>query len=251
MFRFCFIAIFALAGCQSPYVIHLPTKTLDTSGPVSIDVRSFGGDVTIVADPSVTGVTVWVLQRDVGAHRQDQLVQQIEFSADVERSSIGEIVHIVVSDTGGPLRTIRADVTVRANTIHGVSIETEHGDVVVVGITGYLNIRTSDGDVRIVTPKAMTDPVAIENRRGDILYRVRRESSGMIDAIAMNGTATLELHYGDGVILPGTTSDHLIASFNNGVNPVIMRTVDGNVRISVVADPMGSEPLFNTDWITW
>ena len=26
---------------------------------------------------------------------------------------------------------------------------------------------------------------------------------------------------------------------------------EGNVRIFVVPDPLGSEPLFTTDWISW
>ena len=97
----------------------------------------------------------------------------------------------------------------------------------------------------------MNEDVLIENRRGDIVYRVRAESSGSIDATAMNGEASLDLRYGQAVILPGSTGDHLVAEFNGGKNSLIMRTVDGNVRIFVVADPVGSEPWISTEWLTW
>jgi hypothetical protein len=97
----------------------------------------------------------------------------------------------------------------------------------------------------------MNEQVTVENRRGNIVYRVRSESSGLIDATAINGEATLDVRYGNAVILPGSTGVHLAARFNDGVNPITMRTVEGNIRIFVVPDPIGSEPLFDTDWISW
>ena len=93
--------------------------------------------------------------------------------------------------------------------------------------------------------------VTIENRRGNIVFRVRGESSGIIDATAIGGDASLDLRQGEATILPGSTGDHLVAKFNGGTNAITMRTVDGNIRIHVVADPIGSEPLFSTDWISW
>jgi hypothetical protein len=73
----------------------------------------------------------------------------------------------------------------------------------------------------------------------------------MINATAIGGEATLDLRQGNAVILPGSTGDHLSAQFNDGVNPITMRTVEGDIRIHVNPDPIGSEPLFSTDWISW
>ena len=127
----------------------------------------------------------------------------------------------------------------------------QNGDVTLLGISGAIDIQTKDGNVRVVTPLMMNERVSIETRRGDIVYRVRGESSGIIDATAMYGAVALDVKEGDATILPGSTGDHLVSSFNGGTNPIIMRTVNGDIRIYVVADPVGSEPLFNTDWVSW
>jgi len=250
MNRICFIVIFALIGCRTSQSLQLPSTTLQTGGPVELDVQSFAGDVTVIVDPRMTGVTVSVAQRDVG-NQVPEVPNQITFSAVVEKGELGEILHVVATATDDPLATLRADITIKAQSILGVSIKTDHGNVSVLGAAGSLSIQTSEGDVRIVTPYAMTNPVTIENRRGDIVYRVQGDSSGLLDAIAMNGTASLDSRLGDAVILPGTTGDHLVASINEGVNPVIMRTVDGDVRVFIRTDPVRSEPWLNTNWISW
>ncbi len=251
MKKLCYISILAMTSCQTTQVVNFNTTTLNTSGPVSIDVKSFSGDVTIIADPSILQTTVSAKQLELGLGEVPMPDLHMECSTYIEPTPWGEIVHVDATSYDNPLGTISAEITVRANSIHGVTVETENGDVTLLGITGELNIHTSDGYVRIVTPLVMNEDVLVENRRGDIVYRVRAESSGSIDATAMNGEASLDLRYGEAVILPGSTGDHLVADFNNGVNSIEMRTVDGNIRIFVVSDPVGSEPWISTEWLTW
>ena len=251
MNKLCFITALTLGGCQTTQVVEFDTTTLETSGPVAVVVSSFGGDVTIIADPTVLRTTVWARQLELGLGEIPMPSLHMECATYVEPTPWGEIVHVVATCNDNPLGIISAEITVRAHSIHGVTVETSHGDITLLGITGELNIRCSDGDVRVVTPYVMNEDVLIENRRGDIVYRVRAESSGSIDATAMNGEASLDLRYGQAVILPGSTGDHLVAEFNGGKNSLIMRTVDGNVRIFVVADPVGSEPWISTEWLTW
>ncbi|MDP7005787.1 MAG: DUF4097 family beta strand repeat-containing protein [Phycisphaerales bacterium] len=251
MKKLCFIAILTLIGCQTTQVVNFKTTTLNTSGPIAVDVSSFGGNVTVIADPTVLQTTVSAKQLELGLGEVPMPDLHMECSTYIEPTPWGEIIHVDATTNDNPLGTITADITVRANSIHGVTVETKNGDVTLLGITGELNIQTSDGDVRIVTPRVMNEDVLIENIRGDIVYRVRAESSGTIDATAMNGEASLDLRYGEATILPGSTGDHLVANFNNGVNSLVMRTVDGNIRIFVVADPVGSEPWISTEWLTW
>ena len=169
----------------------------------------------------------------------------------IENGPLGEVVHVVATCDDDPLHLVSANIVVRAKDIHGVTILNRSGDIVVQGSSGPMRLETSDGDVRIVTPLVMNEQVLVENRRGNIIYRVRSESSGMINATAIGGEATLDLRQGNAVILPGSTGDHLSAQFNDGVNPITMRTVEGDIRIHVNPDPIGSEPLFSPDWISW
>jgi hypothetical protein len=251
MFRISFIFIFFLLSCQSTQVVDLNSVSLDTSGPVAINVQSFGGTVTIVADPEIDGTFISANQYEVGLGAVPIARLYMDVSTYIEHGPLGETVYVIAKCENDPLHTVTANIVVRAQDIHGVSVVNERGDVIVKGITGPVNIQTRDGDVRIVTPLVMNEQVTVENRRGNIVYRVRSESSGLIDATAINGEATLDVRYGNAVILPGSTGVHLAARFNDGVNPITMRTVEGNIRIFVVPDPIGSEPLFDTDWISW
>lgn len=251
MFRICFIAFFLLSSCRSTQVVDLNSVALKTSGPIAVYVQSFGGSVTIIADPSVSGVIVSANQHEEGLGTVPVARLYMDCSVYIENGPLGETLHVIATCENDPLHTVTANIVIRAKDIHGVTVLNERGDIVVKGISGSVNIQTRDGDVLIVTPLVMNEQVTVENRRGNIVYRVRSESSGLIDATAINGEATLDLRNGNAIILPGSTGDHLVARFNDGVNLITMRTVEGNVRIFVVPDPLGSEPLFTTDWISW
>ena len=175
----------------------------------------------------------------------------MDCSTYVENGPLGETVYVIATCEDNPLHTVTANIVIRARDIHGVTVDNERGDIIARGISGPVNIQTRDGNVLIVTPLVMNEQVLVENRRGDIVYRVRSESSGLIDATAINGEATLDLRNGNAVILPGSSGDHLSARFNDGLNPLTMLTVEGNIRIHVVADPVGSEPMFTAEWISW
>lgn len=251
MIRICFISLFILAGCRSTQVVDLNSVALSTRGPVAINVKSFGGIVTILADPKVSGVVVSANQHEEGLGTVPIARLYMDCSTYIENGPLGQTVYVVATCEDDPLHTVTANIVIRARDIHGVTVENERGDIVVRGVSGPIDIQTRDGNVLVVTPLVMNERVLIENRRGDIVYRVRSESSGLIDATAINGEATLDLRSGNAVILPGSTGDHLSAQFNGGLNPLTMRTVEGNIRIHVVADPVGSEPMFTAEWISW
>jgi len=251
MVRLCFIAIFALVSCRGVQVVDFTPSSLHTSGPVAIDVHSFGGEVIIVADPDAIGTTVSVEQHEMGLSATPAPEAKMHYTTSVDSGLRGEVVRVVATLDNNPLGTISAKILIRSSAIHDVSVRTSRGSVTILGVSGSIDVQTSDGNVRIVTPLVMNEEVTVENTRGDIIYRVRSESSGMIDATAMNGEAVLDLHFGKATILPGSTGDHLVANFNDGTNPITMRTFDGDVRITVVSDPVGSEPWFSTEWISW
>ncbi|MBT4530639.1 MAG: hypothetical protein HOC27_05490 [Phycisphaerae bacterium] len=251
MARICFIVLFLLAGCRATQVVNLNEVSLVTTGPVAVNIQSFGGTVTVIADPDIAGAVVSANQYEDGLGTVPVPRLYMVCSTFIENGPLGEVVHVVATCDDDPLHLVSANIVVRAKDIHGVTILNRSGDIVVQGSSGPMRLETSDGDVRIVTPLVMNEQVLVENRRGNIIYRVRSESSGMINATAIGGEATLDLRQGNAVILPGSTGDHLSAQFNDGVNPITMRTVEGDIRIYVNPDPIGSEPLFSTDWISW
>jgi len=251
MRRFSFaIFILFLSGCQSSQVLTFEPTTLATIGPVAIEVTSFAGDVTIIADESQQSTTVHVEQRDDG-YQGENLTPRFQWHSRIEPSDLGQMVIVEATTQDDALHTLHADIVITAPSVQGIKVQTTRGDVSAYGISGSVHIQTNDGDVRIVTPLVMNEEVFIENRRGDITMRIRGESSGTIDATAMNGKASLNVRHGEVVILPGSTGDHVMARFNLGTNQYVMRTVDGDIRISVVEDPIGDEPWFDFEWFSW
>ena len=247
---FCLCLLILLGGCHQPQVLTYTPKTLDTAGPISIDVSSFAGNVTIIADDTALATTIEVTQRDDG-YSELELPPLVQWNAWKENGDLGQLVLVEATTEDDSLQTLHADILVRAQSIHGIRIRTSRGDVSVYGISGAVDIRTSDGDVRLATPLVMNDEVTIENIRGDINMRIRGESSGTIDATAMNGSAAVDVRHGDVIILPKTTGDHVMAQLNSGANQYIFRTVDGNVKLAVVENPIADEPWFSFEWLSW
>ena len=242
---------FVASGCSSKQVMTFPQRTLETAGPVAVDIQSFAGDVTVIVDESLQNATIDVVQRIEAYPEHEEPVKQIDWTTSIDKSSSGEILMLKLTCDSNPLQTVFADAVVRAPMIDNVTIRTKKGDVDVFGVTGTLEIKTSDGDVLVATPLPMNEQVTIETVRGDIRYRVREESAGKIDLTAVSGTTAFNMRFGEGVILPGSTGEKLRASFNHGQNDVVMRTVEGDITVDIVQNPIRDMPPFEFDWPLW
>ena len=222
--------------------------TLVTTGPVSIYVDSFEGNVSIQQSDGHVGTSIEVLGRVADPLEISQGLSWLRCSASVLTNDLGQEVVIELEETEGRIGRSQIQITITSSDIHGVRVQTTRGDVDVQGVSGSMDIRTSDGDVRVATRLPMTDRVSIENHRGDIMYRVRPESSGLIEATALGGESVLYVPFGSSLILPNTTREHLMATLNGGENPIVLWTVDGDIRITVTENPMRDQPWYINGW---
>jgi hypothetical protein len=217
-----------------------PVQTFAISGPVEIDVVSFGGDVMITADPRKTEAQVRVVRRAVhGGQRRGEgkdSLDEIEYTVDLVAGEVGQKLQVRTMTAHPEPHFQRADVHITLPEVDGVHIQTRLGRVFAVGIQGKVDITTSHGDVRVLTNRRMNKPVTIVNNTGNIDFRVRGESSGLIDAQTIGGRVTYRMRYGRCIIEPGTTHNRLRARFNDGTNRITMRTVHGDIRIASMAD---------------
>ncbi|MBT8485985.1 MAG: DUF4097 family beta strand repeat protein [Phycisphaerales bacterium] len=211
------------------------------TGPLSIDVDSFGGDVELIANSELDYAVVTVTRRAThGPGRRleaDAAMTEIEYSIDILPGPIGPILEIRAATNNVEPHFLRADVQIEVPDVDAVRIHTQRGDVTAQNVRGPVDIRTSGGDVRLLTERPMTDSVQIINDGGSIDYRVRAESSGRIDAVALRGMVRQHAPTGEILIETGTSYDRLNATLNRGTNPVVMRAADGDIRIAVVEDP--------------
>jgi hypothetical protein len=209
-------------------------------GPLSVDVESFNGDVMITGDNRLQTVTVQVVRESVhGYGRSDEgkeSLADIAWTADLVPGELGQVLQVRTQTSNPEPHFQRAHVVITAPVVDGIKVKTATGRVEAVAIQGQVDITAAESDVRVMTDLPMTRAVTIVIRDGDIDYRVRPESSAKFDAQTIDGRVTHRIK-GDLVILPPLNHDRFNAVLNDGKNPVILRTVDGDIRIRVVSDP--------------
>jgi hypothetical protein len=215
--------------------------SLQVVGPVEIDVESFGGDVFITVDERERAATVRMVRRAVhGAGRFQEAraaLEDINLSARVVPGDLGPKLEVRTSTTHPEQHFLLAHLHIVVPEAEGVRVRTSNGRVHARGIQGPIDIVTSDGEVRVITSRPMNYPVSIVAERSTIEYRVRGESSGLIDAETIGGRISHHIRHGRLTIDRGTKSDRLFARFNHGDNPITLRTTWGNIHIAAVGDP--------------
>ncbi len=249
------VTIVAMAGCSSTVPLHLPWDIdtwsyrnaeddpiiLDVGGPISVDVESFNGSVTIKADDKLDKATIRIVREAThGFRRRDEAdasLAEIDYAVELIPSQLGHRLAVRTWTIHPEPHFQRAHVYIEAPAVDGVTVRTRRGSVYATDIEGIVEIETSEGDVRVMTSLPLRQAVSISNREGDIDYRVRGESSGAFDCEAVRGQVDYRVLYGRLIVHRGTDHDSMLATFNNGTNPIRLRTVDGNIRIAIVHNP--------------
>lgn len=228
-----------LGGCASRQAID-PRHHFEAVGPLEVDVESFGGDVTITADDRKSDVVVQVVRRAVHGQQRSRearaSLDEIDYSVHVEPGELGNRLIVRTSTTHDEPHYQRANVHITAPDISDVYVRTKFGEVKAQGIEGKVDIRT-DGDVRVMTNRAMTQPVTIITRDGTIDYRVRGESAGSFDCASVHGEVRRRVHYGRFIAEPDSAHNRMYGRLNDGTNLIQLRTVYGDIRIAVIHNP--------------
>ena len=215
---------------------------VDVAGAVAIDVGSFNGDVFIDGNVKLKDQAKVTLVREAvhGLERSKDAkasLADVACAIELVPGELGQTLQVRTSTTNVEPHFLRANLYIEAPDIDGVTVHTGHGRVYVRNIRGPVDIATTEADVRVMTNQPMIKPVTIVNRNGDIDYRVRGGSTGSFDAQTVNGRATTLIRYGEVRTIPPTRDDALRVTLNNGENPIVLRTVNGDIRIAVVDNP--------------
>lgn len=222
---------------------------LPHDGLLNVEIRNFAGEVTVRGDRVDRSHDALVILDRRASHRSSReqeseaSLPQIEWTA--------EIVPAV--DPGG-VATLRietktnhaepwfqqVDIEVLVKELGRVQVTTARGTIEVNEHRGALDLTTSKGGVRVITPWPQTTESVVLARNGDIDFRVRGESAFTVDAETVGGTVTARCEAGRW-ISEHARNDHdsLVASLNGGTSTVTLRTVDGDIRVVVSGDPHG------------
>lgn len=214
-----------------------------TSGAVTVDVENFAGDVTVRADPMADTTVVEVRRLvDMGFGRwkeSRERIGDIKWTATLEpREGGGDTLFVRTTAANPEPHFFSARVVIVTPALDRVRVRTNNGDVTVVENQGPVDIETSSGDVAMMTPWPMTEAMTIVTSDGSIDYRVRGESRGAFDAASHGGEVRQRCEFGRwSALAAGNDHDRMIATLNDGTNPIVLRTSGRNIRVSVVADP--------------
>jgi hypothetical protein len=213
---------------------------LNVAGPVAIDVESFGGDVIITANEKLSEATVTV-RREArhGSSRKKEAkasLAEIGYSAVVVPGESGPVLEIRTWTGHAEPYFQRAHLEINVPAATGVTVRTRNGLVEAVDIEGAVDIECAAGNVRVMTNRPMWQAVTVVNDEGDIDYRVRGESTGLLDCVTQDGDVIYRARQGR-FIVSEVTLNTLRATLNDGENPIRLRTTRGNIRVAVVHNP--------------
>lgn len=216
---------------------------LQTKGTLSVDVENFGGDVLVRANPKLKTTVIEVRRvSNMGFGRREESekeLAEITWTASLEpRSGGGETLKVRAATPNPEPYFFRAEVRVLTPSLDAVTVRTREGHVSVIENQGAVDVETTHGDVRVLTPWPITSAVKVVTNQGSIDYRVRGESRGAFDCETHGGEVRQRCEYGRwNAMVKGNDHDRLVATLNDGKNPVFLRTSEKNIRVAVVADP--------------
>ena len=224
---------------------------LPVDGIVDVDVETFTGDVVIRGGRPTEGqalMTIDVLARH-GHERKDEAqasLKDVEVRAEIVRG--GDVPRLVLRGTTSHDEGFlhRTEIDIELPEVRRVRVRTREGKVQVYENRGGCDILTTDGEVRMFTPWAITEDVTIVNRGADIVVRAFNGTCGTFDVECVNGRVASRVESGDWRILDRRNDhDTLHARLGNCTNRFLLRNVDAAVLVSIVDDPMEYGSLFN------
>lgn len=227
-----------VAGCQNEkaFAPTSPSQKVSVggergaiSGPLAVDVDNYRGLVSIEVVPELAAVEVSA----IASEGRESGGTAPFIGADRVSSPGGEILRVICSNAGSEGVAGR-DVYIRVPRCDGLRVRNSGGNVVARGVSGAIEIESSQGrtgDVRVETNSALTAPVNIRTTGGNVVLAIGRASTGVLDLRATGGEVSLDVPAS--VITGGRLrSDSVTGTLNKGTNPFVVTTGAGNISFS-------------------
>ncbi|MCP4067469.1 MAG: DUF4097 family beta strand repeat protein [Phycisphaeraceae bacterium] len=226
-----------------------PQIVVATDGPVDIDIESFGGTVLVEAVPGLKNTIIEPvrhanhghLRRDEAESSLDEMDYVVELiPGDLNR----ETVRVVATSADLEEHFQGVDFRIRTADLGSVRVRTDHGRVWVKNNTGGVDVETTHGDIRVITDHAMNEPIILVTKEGDVDYRAPKGSTGIYDLRSIGGLVYNRFTEARVVSTsPDNDPATFIADVGGGLNPVLVRTTYGDIRVAVTEFPTGVGPI--------
>lgn len=241
----------SISASFSGSVTEVRDYVLPVDGIIDVDLETFGGDVVIRSGRETKGevrmhVTVTAAH---GGDREDEAsasLAEVTVKAEIRRG--GDVPTLVLRGTTEHDEPWlhETDIDIELPELRRVRVKTRSGKVHIYENRGSCSVETSDGDIRMITPWAITEDVTLITRGGEIVFRAFTGTCGTFDVDCVNGKVLTRVEAGDWRVLDRRNDhDTLHASLGPCANKILIRNVDAPVTISIVPEPMEYGSIFS------
>ncbi len=226
-----------------------PRIVVATDGPVDIDIDSFGGTVLVEAIPGLKNTIIEPVRHANHGHlRRDEAEASLENMDYVVELIPGDLnretVRVVATSDDLKEHFQGVDFRIRTADLGSVRVRTDHGRVWVKNNKGGVDVETSHGDIRVITDHAMNDPIILVTKEADVDYRAPKGSTGIYDLRSIGGLVYNRFTEARVVSTsPDNDPATFVAEVGGGLNPVLVRTTYGDIRVAVTEFPTGVGPI--------
>jgi hypothetical protein len=251
-------AISLLAGCGRATRMAVPIEgtPLEPAYGTTVEVTNWNGSVHIVADPRVRAAQVSARVRTSTRgtwKKEGDLVAAADVKATSTIGANGRTLTVVSAPATQPPKDIAVDLFIRVPKVSATHVRNSGGSVEVVRTEGPVDVVNSGsgGDIQVRTGAAMTEPSTLMTNSGRVLYQVGPGSTGRFDLAADKGPSPqFSSRLGEANdVRPEMLRYTCI--FNDGKNPVVLRSGDGLVRATVMADAGEYGPEIWDGYFVW
>lgn len=245
-----------MTGCGGTARTELFFDKGPVNEPIMIDVESFGGAVVVEAAPEAETVVIYATLRaghdwykvakNLKVNELTASLEHIDIQAELVRGGRGTPLLQVTTSTSYRYPDVQwVDLHIVAPAAYGVHVSTKRGMVDLVDVRGPITVGNVRGHVVVRGTQPINAPVNISTTAGHIQYQVASSSTGAIDAQAVGGTARVHAVDQPLPILQETDA-HALAQLGAGTNPVVLRTIDGDIDV-YIRDSL----LTRAAWLHW
>lgn len=243
------LAASGLAGCTASRTTTSEVAVPEGTRMLALDVKNVRGSVEVRVNPRVSGA---IIESTAGISTKDdftpknegEVVNALGVTADLVSQDGMGVLKIVSTSQRPQAEDQKVDLRITMPRCDGVNIDNRGGLVMVVGASGAHTITNRQGPVEVRTNAAITDPVTLTTTDGNIYYQVPAGSSGTFDLVTLKGECAFRNEVTDVQKDTYSTRETLSTVLNNGENPVVLRTNEGDARVWVIKDPVGLTRMY-------
>ncbi|MCA9311232.1 MAG: hypothetical protein KDA21_08505 [Phycisphaerales bacterium] len=212
--------------------------------PLALDVNNFRGGVTVRVDASRTDAlvrsSVWV-EADTPRSEIASIMDAVDINVSLEDHGGRAVLRVVTASAADVEWEHRVDLVVELPRCDGIRVRTEGGHIVAIDTDGSTTLENRGGGIDFRTSHPVDEPMTLTAVDGSIFAAAPLTSRGVVDLETLEGKVKFK-DFGAGVDEAYASVRNFSGTINQGSNPIVCRTNDGDIWLRLDDDPIAYVP---------